>query len=392
MKDKLKNKSWYANAVALCIAVTLYVVLTHLGPIGDHMDKFTGYFNTVILGLVLAYLMNPLAKFYQNKLLSRVGKLGEKWSVAALLAVITTLLFLILMLETLIPQFIDSVKTFMGNLDTYAASMDTYMSKMGVSRLTQGVKLAEYMANANVKILDYLAQNAEAIVNASAAAGKSVLKLLIAFILSVYMLMAKSSLKNGTIRFMRAAIPAKQYGTTMTFLKRCDGILVDYIVFSLLDALIVGIVNMVFMSLLGMDYVGMVSLLVAVTNLIPNFGPIIGGAFGGFILLLVNPMHALYFVLFTVVLQFLDGYVIKPKLFGDKLGVSGLLILASVIVCGNIWGIMGILLAIPIAAILDFTFREALIPWLEKRRGIVHEDPGSKDAETAESADTTAEA
>ena len=378
MKDKLKNKSWYPNAVALCIAVTLYVILTHLGPIGDSMDKFTGYFNTVLLGLILAYLMNPLAKFYQDKLLSRFGKLGEKWSLAALLAVITTIIFLVLILETLIPQLVDSVRTFLGNLDSYAASLDTYLSEMGVSRLTKGMKLAEYVAGFNIKLLDYIGQNAEAIVSASAAAGKSLAKLLIAFILSVYMLMAKSSLKKGSVRFMRAAIPEKPFGTTMTFLKRCDRILVDYIVFSLLDAIIIGVVNMIFMSILGMQYVGMVSLVVAVTNLIPNFGPLIGGAIGGFILLLVNPMHALYFVLFTVVLQFLDGYVIKPKLFGDKLGVSGLLILASVIVCGNIWGIMGILLAIPIAAILDFTFREALIPWLEKRRGIKAEDTAAE--------------
>ena len=85
-------------------------------------------------------------------------------------------------------------------------------------------------------------------------------------------------------------------------------------------------------------------------------------------LLLVNPMHALAFLIFTVVLQFLDGYVIKPKLFGDSLGVSGLLILVSVVVCGNMFGIVGILLSIPLAAILDFIYRDYLLPALEVRR------------------------
>ena len=194
--------------------------------------------------------------------------------------------------------------------------------------------------------------------------------------LSVYMLMAKSSLKKGAKRFMRAVLPEKTFVKTMRYLKRCDGILVDYIVCSLFDSLIVGGVTAVFMTISGMQYVGMVSLLVAVTNLIPNFGPLIGGAIGAFILLLVNPIDAVTFILFVLVLQFLDGYVIKPKLFGNKLGVSGLLILASVVVCGNIWGITGILLAIPIAAILDFTVRDVILPELERRRGIKTEKAG----------------
>jgi predicted PurR-regulated permease PerM len=374
MREKLRNKNWYAYTVALCIAVTLYVVLTHLGQINAHLGKFYGYFNTVVLGLILAYLMNPLAKFFQRKVLCRAGKLGERWSVAAILAVITTLIFFVFMLETFIPQLIGSIRTFMGNLDSYAASMDTFLSKQGASGLARKAALREQVSNINGKIIMYLAANAESVINASAAAGKALLKWVIAFILSVYMLMAKSSLKKGAKRIMRALMPEKSYAKTMDYLKRCDGILVDYIVCSLFDSLIVGGITAVFMTLAGMQYVGMVSLLVAVTNLIPNFGPLIGGAVGAFILLLVNPVDALTFVLFVLVLQFLDGYVIKPRLFGNKLGVSGLLILASVVVCGNIWGITGILLAIPIAEILDFTVRDVILPELERRRGIKAEE------------------
>ena len=135
-----------------------------------------------------------------------------------------------------------------------------------------------------------------------------------------------------------------------------------------LDALIVGVANAVFMALMGMQYIGLISVVVAVTNLIPTFGPIIGGAVGGFILLLVQPVHALIFIAFTFVLQFLDPYFIKPKLFGNTLGVSGLLILMSVLVCGRIWGIPGILIAIPLAAIVDFVYSEGILTALEKRK------------------------
>ena len=121
------------------------------------------------------------------------------------------------------------------------------------------------------------------------------------------------------------------------------------------------------MWIMGMQYAGLVSVVVGFTNLIPTFGPIIGAAIGGLILLLVKPVHALIFVIFTLVLQTIDGYIIKPRLFGNTLGVSGLLILVAIVVGGNIFGVVGILLAIPFAAILDFSYKEAFLPWLEER-------------------------
>ena len=137
---------------------------------------------------------------------------------------------------------------------------------------------------------------------------------------------------------------------------------------SLLDSLIVGTVNAIFMLICRMQSVGLVSAVVAVTNLIPNFGPIIGAVVGGFVLFLVNPLHALMFVIFCVLLQFVDAYILKPKLFSSSLGVSGLLILVASIVLGNMFGIVGMLLSIPAAAILSFIYNDYLLPRQEQRR------------------------
>lgn len=120
-----------------------------------------------------------------------------------------------------------------------------------------------------------------------------------------------------------------------------------------------------------MPYSVLISLVVGVTNLAPTFGPIVGAVIGAFILVLVNPWHAFWFLVFTIILQTLDGYVIKPKLFGNTLGISSVWILIAIIVFGRIFGIVGVLLAIPFAAIIDFTYRELFIVWLEKRNGKV---------------------
>jgi predicted PurR-regulated permease PerM len=97
---------------------------------------------------------------------------------------------------------------------------------------------------------------------------------------------------------------------------------------------------------------------VAIANLVPTFGPIIGGAAGALILLLVNPKYILWFLIFTVILQTIDGYILKPHLYGDTLGVSPLWILVCIILGGRIFGITGVVLAIPFAAISDYVFYE----------------------------------
>lgn len=366
MKEKLHDKKWYPITVAACIAVTLYVALTNLSYLLGALKAFLGYFSSLFLGCVLSYLMNPLAKLFQRLLFrnSRREKLG--WTLSVVLAVLTILLFLTFLLKTLIPQLVGSITMLVNNMDGYISSLQTLTEDLGISEIISPEQLIGRPDGILKNIVSLLTDNAGHIVNASAAAGKGVAKWLIAFILSVYLLIAKDSVKKAVLRLMRAVLSKKRYQSTVVFFSRCDKILVQYIVFSLLDALIVGAANAVFMACLGMQYIGLVSLVVAVTNLIPTFGPVIGCIIGGFILLLVNPIHALIFLAFSLGLQFLDGYVIKPKLFGNSLGVSGLLIITAVIVCGNMFGIVGILLAIPLAAILDFVYEEELLPALER--------------------------
>ena len=365
---KLRDQNWYPYTVAACAAVLLYVVLTHLSEIGGAVRTFGGFFASLLLGCVLAYLMNPLAMLYQRSVFKSVRRDKLRWPLSVGLALLTVLLVLTLLLGTLIPQLVDSIGTLLGNMDGYLASLQSLAQQWGIAEKLNLDQLLSSTDSMISKVMDYLSDNLKNILSASAAVGKNVMNWVIALILSVYLLASKDSLKAGVSRLLRALMPRRRYDGVVTFFSRCDKILIRYIVYSLLDAAIVGVANAAFMMIFGMQYIGLVSMVVAVTNLIPTFGPVIGAVVGGFVLLLVNPMHALAFLIFTVVLQFLDGYVIKPKLFGDSLGVSGLLILVSVVVCGNMFGIVGILLSIPLAAILDFIYRDYLLPALEVRR------------------------
>jgi predicted PurR-regulated permease PerM len=282
-------------------------------------------------------------------------------------AVILLILMLGFLLRTLIPQLMDSLVMLVSNMDVYLASLHDLIDKWGLSEVLRSDRLFDSSEDIVKRVQAYFSQNAGSVMDASAAAGRSIVKWVIAFVLSVYLLSAKTNLKNGVKHLLSTLMPEKRFNSFVSFISRCDRILVSYIVSSLIDAIIIGVLNLIFMTVMGMEYAGLISVVVAVTNLVPTFGPIVGGAVGALILLLVKPVHALIFVIFTFILQFIDPYFIKPKLFGNTLGVSGLLIVVSVLICGRMFGVPGILLSIPLAAILSFVYKEAILPALERR-------------------------
>ncbi len=366
---RLKEKPWFNYAIAACIAVILYVILTHLLGVREGIGTFLGYFRPVILGCVIAYLINPLSKLYERSIFRRIKKEKTREAVSTVLAFVTVILFLALLLLILIPQLIESVSLFVANLDGYAATVNAMLDRIGVSAST--LNLDHFISSSEAileTVTDYIKNNLNTILTMSVSAGKGVLVFLIAFLLSIYLLCAKRRLKDGGKRLLKASVSEGRYEKIKVFFTKSHKIFNRYIAFNLLDSLIIGIVNAIFMSIFGMPYVGLVSFVVAVTNLIPTFGPVIGAGIGGFVLVLVKPWYAVAFLIFTVVLQCIDAYLIKPKLFGDSLGVSGLWILIGVVIGGRMFGIVGILLAIPGVAILDMLYREYFMPWLEARR------------------------
>ena len=386
-KDKFKNRKWYNNAVAIVIGVVSYVALTNLGIINDFLRNVGGYFMPIFYGGVIAYLVNPLASALQKRVFKNLRNETLKWTLSVFAGMFLVLLFLSALLFMLVPQLFESIMLLVSNMDSYIVRLNGLIEGMNIGTLDIGSHVEEMMGSPEDLLKtasQFLSTSLRRILSTSANIGRTIFNLLIALILSIYLLLAKDSIKTGSRRLMRSLMSQKWYDIVLNFMARCNNILVRYIVFSLFDGVIVGGANAIFMAICGMQYVGLVSVVCGVTNLIPSFGPVIGAVIGGFILLLVNPWHALLFLGFTAVLQTLDGYVIKPKLFGDSLGVSGLLILISIVLFGNIFGVVGILLAIPLAAIIDFTYEEGILPLLEMRRAEMDAELAAEDPDQAE--------
>lgn len=368
-KNVLKQK-WFAYTFAMCSAVVLYLVLTHIGGL---VHVFKGVWRVgapVFMAFVIAYVIDPLVKIFHKNVFYNVRKRKLRHTLSVLLSFLSVILFFVILMVALVPQIVDSVVMFAKNLNGYVYSFQRLMLKLSSFAARYDIDLSKFISSSDEllqSITRILPENVNKIVNVSYGLGTKVFDWVISFILAIYLTLDSEKIKKGFVRLMKALVPANVFKSTSTFWSKCNKILVQYIAFDILDGLIIGVLNWIFMLIMKMPYVAIISVIVGVTNLAPTFGPMVGAVLGAFILVLVNPWNALWFLLFTVVLQTFDGYILKPRLFGESLGVPAVGILISIIIGGRFIGVIGILLAIPFAAIVDFIYHDYILSRLENR-------------------------
>ncbi|WP_029231129.1 AI-2E family transporter [Butyrivibrio sp. VCB2006] len=371
------KKKWVSYTIATCSAVILYMILSNFSSITEGFSSIYGYIKPVVSGMIVAYVFNPLARTFNDKVFGKMKNENAKWKLSVGCTIIVIILAVVLLFVALIPQLVDSISTFASNVDGYVETTQGILRNLEKNDTT-GIFSGELGALATFtdkileKVGDYFSNHMGNVVTTSANIGKGVADAVIAFILAIYLLLDKTRLKNGFARFTKLVMKPESHDNAAVFLDRCNSIIIRFISLDIVEGIIVGVVNLVFMLIAGMPYSVLISVIVGVTNLAPTFGPIVGCVLGAFILVLVNPWYALAFLIFTIVLQTVDGYILKPRLFGESLGVSPLMILITIVVGGRLFGVAGIILAIPFAAIIDFVWRDYILKKLEERRAKVY--------------------
>ena len=383
-KDWLKYK-WVGNAIAICCGVVLFVLLENLGSVFGVVGRFFRFMTPVVIGIAIAYIIDPLARIFEHHLFGKMKRWQLRRMLAVILALILVLVLVVTLMVYLVPQLIDSIKQFIDNMDGYVRSLKDYvrnLSQKFPSMPINADKINDFLDNLSGNVVRWLGDNREIIIDKGISFGSGLITFLLGLILAIYFLFGKYFMIAGGKRFLRAAMPQNKYRSTMSFFGRCNRIMTRYVAFDVLDGLIIGVVNGIFMAIMDMPYAVLISVVVGVTNLAPTFGPLVGAVIGGLILLLVNPVYALIFIIFTLILQTIDGYVLKPKLFGDSLGVSSVVILVFIILGGRMFGIMGVLLSIPCAAIVDFSYHDFILHRMERKRGILDGKEETPEAES----------
>lgn len=242
--------------------------------------------------------------------------------------------------------------------------MIAFLEKWGVD----SEKIAPSVAIFVKKIKEIIPALTQNVLETSSEMSGTLANIGLGCILAIYFMLYKKRILPWVTGIFKKIFREESYYAFAGFCARCNVILLKYLSCSLLDALFIGVSNALFMLVFRIPNVALISVLVGVTNLAPTFGPLIGGAIGFVILALVNLEQGILFLIFTGIIQTIDGYVVKPKLYGDSLGVSSLWILIAIICGGKIFGVVGVLLAIPFAAIVQYLLEEILFPKVREER------------------------
>ena len=385
--SKTEKNRWSGLTISLCIVVAFYMLLANLGNLKGFFNSFFTITSTVIIGAVIAYTVNPLAVL-MNK---RIEKLFNKhknysWIISASVSLILVLCLIVGLLALISPMLIDNIKNFARGLSGYMNSLKELVT---ASELNDDLKnsitgFIDDQSDLTKLVSKFVLGNditAAGVLSFSAGTVSAAFNFLIGIILAFYFLIGKKKLLDLLTEFFNLVVPTKHYENFSNVMNRLNSIFSRFIVCELIDALIVGVINAVFMFAMKMPYAVFCSVIVALCNLAPTFGPFVGAFIGAVILLLAEPQFVIPFLIFTLALQLIDGYVIKPRLFGSALKVPAFLVLVFIVVGGKIWGVPGVLLAIPLAAILSYIYRQIFVPWLSARKKAKDEAAAAKSAE-----------
>lgn len=360
--DNWKNQNWFPYTVASCSAVILYMLLSNIEVLKDALHWVVAMAKPLLYGMILAYLMDPVARFYEHRLFSKVKKVKQRRNLSVLTGVITIVIIIAFLIATIVPTIVQSLSSLFDNLSETLTMLGENSGDLSsvilpgrFSSLLAGVSLSSTLIN---NLTEFVTNNLSNIASASAVIGNGFANFIIAFVLAIYYMMDKERLKKMGRRFFIWMLKEQKFVTFEALYHRADAILIKYIKGNLIEAFIVGGINAILMLIFRLPYVLLISIAVGITNLAPTFGPIVGALIGSFLLLLIDPWYALTFLIFTAIIQTIDGYILKPKLFGDSFGVSPLLILIMIIMGGRIMGVVGILIAIPVAAIAQYMWDE----------------------------------
>lgn len=359
--------------VLLCFALlNLNVVFKVLGYILNLLKPF-------IYGFCLAFILNiPLSKFenmFKNKKKVAKGKAPAKptvekkntklrvagiaFSILIFIGIIFLTLFLV------IPEFINTISIFKDNIPEAFENVKEWLKTLMVNYPEITEKITSYQpdwAALESDITKIIKTAATGIIGISidfvVGLFSGVVNLVMGFVFAIYMLMQKEGLIQQSKRVLRAYLPENKSEKVLRIGSITNDTFKKFFGGQFIEAILLGVLCFIGMKIFGMPYALTISVLVGVTALIPVFGAFFGTAIGAILILAVDPMKAVWFVVYIIVLQQIDGNLIYPKIVGDSVGLPGIWVMLAVLIGGNSLGIIGMLVGVPIASVVYKLIKE----------------------------------
>ncbi|MCI2055996.1 MAG: AI-2E family transporter [Oscillibacter sp.] len=407
MTDMKKDSRYWK--VGLTVFLTVSAILLFYDTLfgSRAMVKFgVKLFNTlkpILFGAMIAYLLTPVINFFENKLFPeslKRAKLGGKLCsigprvVSLLLTWIAICVLAYLLLLFLIPELYRSIVQLFNSLETYYNTINNWINSLleknpAVEAWASGKIEAYYNDLVNVlseKVLPQTQQIMTAVSGGIMTALIFFKNLIVGAIVSVYLLSTKERCAAHGRKLIYGLLNAKQTPWVFRGIHRMDAIFSGFVRGKLLDSLIIGVICFILSEALHFPYAPLVSVIIGVTNIIPFFGPFLGAIPSLFLILLVSPLKALYFLIFIIALQQVDGNIIGPKILGNTTGLSSLWVIIAILVGGSFFGIPGMFFGVPVCACFY-----SLLTFLVEQRLRKKNLPVTTDAYQTETPGETAE-
>lgn len=337
-------------------AVVLVFAFIYIKEVFEVLKYIIKLFMPFIIGLMIAFVLNVLMNVIENKWLKKVKwNKNTKRGVSLSLAILLVLGFFILLLFLIIPNLQDTIVIFANNIPEYLSNLKELLVK---------IKIPDNIIDEIVKTMksfgdvasDYVINNRNTVISVTLGIASNVVSsfvnVFIGFVFAIYYLVDKEKISRQINKLMDAYLSKKSCKKINEIATLSNKIFASFVSGQCIEALLIGILCFIGMIILRLPYAGTISVLVGFTALIPVFGAFIGTLVGAFLIFMVNPLQAVIFVIFIIVLQQFEGNLIYPHVVGKSVGLPGIWVLVAVTVGASINGVLGMLLSVPLVSII----------------------------------------
>ena len=372
MKFRFDKKYLYWGITAFLVIVAsilFYYILFHGSKLSHTVQAFIKIAMPIIDGFVLAYLITPILNKIEGKIIKPLYVKSKipmspknKRRIRGFSILVTIVLILVVLYEffsLVIPEVIRSIQSiifqfpvYINNLNSWALGLmknNPEFEKVLDDLLNQySAKLVEYF---NTNLLPHINDLIKTLSLSVIGIFKAFWNFIIGFIISIYLLGSKERFAGQSKKIVYALFDRKAGNELITNFRFIHSTFIGFIGGKIIDSIIIGIICFICTSIIGTPYALLVSVIVGVTNVIPFFGPYIGAIPSTFLVLMVDPKQALYFVILILIIQQFDGNILGPKILGDSTGLSGFWVIFAITIFGGLFGVPGMIVGVPIFAV-----------------------------------------
>lgn len=368
LQDEQVKRNILTYTITGIIIAFFYVLFTHVPAIIKFIKGFLKIVSPFLWGFLFAIILLPLAKFIEEKLPEKLSA-KRKRNIGAILSVSIFVLAVVLVFLIIVPQLIMSISTLSKNINNYSGNFNDLNAFLAntLHLSSDAIKIInDYSSQIMRGLLSFVNNAIPNIISVLTTTISTIFNFIMGIVIAIYVLIDREGFAKSYSRIFRSILTPKAYQNSKTFFDVSVQKFSQFFSGKLLDSLIIGIICFICMVVLRLNYSILISVFVGVSNIIPFFGPFIGAIPSALILLIDNPTSALIFLIMIIILQQIDGNLIGPRILGDSVGLSSIWIMFALIVGGGYFGFAGMLLGVPIFAILNFIVKYFINEELDK--------------------------